>query len=482
MQKVYLLLRDNKQSGPYSLDELVQLGLRPFDLVWVEGRSSGWAYPSEINALKPYVPGAPASVQQESTESMPSTPPTYKPADTVTPSSPKDIPPPKSVFVSLPGKGTQPVTPKKEVTPQKEAPPASDWDRRVEEARQRAQAHAHTYAPVGDKEEDIPSLNTNYARSLDEVEEEYTSWVYKQKAKKKPVFSGRQVAVLAIAVLLLGGGYLVVTSLGGSSKPEEQSLVTLPQAPSTEESGPEAEPANSAVVYEDQAQQEEPVASTTEATKKEVKRPTKPLTTGTVAQRPEEQVQSSAQRPDAHLPAPERTIADEPVEEEVAATTPQQKKKTLADKIDGFIEKIASKGPSKTPKEEVEETPRTGPAPESGERRSTRRGEEGAAVPDRAELARQVDVVANNSDNWMMGVKDLKLTVRNYNTVALKSATVEVAYYSESDELLEKKTVKVSNIPAKGRKTVAAPDQRLADHVELKVLSVSADEEAYAQQ
>jgi hypothetical protein len=72
--------------------------------------------------------------------------------------------------------------------------------------------------------------------------------------------------------------------------------------------------------------------------------------------------------------------------------------------------------------------------------------------------------------------------VRNYNSVPLKSAAIEVAYYSENDELLEKKTVRVSHIPAKGRKTVAAPDQRMADHVELKVLSVAADEEAYAQQ
>lgn len=481
MQKVYLLLRDNKQSGPYSLDELVQLGLRPFDLVWVEGRSSGWAYPSEINTLKPYVPGAPASVQQQSTESMPSTPPTYTPADTVTSSSPKEIPQPKSVFVSLPGKGAQPVTPKKEVTPQKEVPLASDWDRRVEEVRQRAHTHSQSYAPVEDKGDDIPSLNTTYARSLDEVEEEYTSWVYKQKSKKKPVLSGRQVAVLAIAAILLGGGYLVATSLGGSSKPEEQSLVTLPQA-AEEGSGPEAEPANSAEVYEDQAQQEEPGATITEATKNEAKKASRPLTTGAVAQRPEEQAPPLAQRPVAQLPAPERTIADAPAEEEVAAAPPQQKKKTIAEKIDGFIEKIASKGPGKPSKEEVEETPRTGPAPESGERRSTRRGEEGIAAPDRTELARQVDVVANNTDNWMMGIKDLKLTVRNYNPVAIRSATIEVAYYSESDELLEKKTVKVSNIPPKGRKTVAAPDQRMADHVELKVLSVSADEEAYAQQ
>ena len=52
----YLLLRDNKESGPYLLDDLVRLGLKPYDLVWIEGKSAGWRYPSEINELKPYAP------------------------------------------------------------------------------------------------------------------------------------------------------------------------------------------------------------------------------------------------------------------------------------------------------------------------------------------------------------------------------------------------------------------------------------------
>ena len=54
----YLLLRDNKESGPYMLDDLVRLGLKPYDLVWLEGKSAAWRYPSEINELKPYAPVA----------------------------------------------------------------------------------------------------------------------------------------------------------------------------------------------------------------------------------------------------------------------------------------------------------------------------------------------------------------------------------------------------------------------------------------
>ncbi|HSZ85622.1 MAG TPA: hypothetical protein VK787_06305, partial [Puia sp.] len=52
----YLLLRDNKQLGPLTLDELTQLGLKGYDLVWVEGRSAAWRYPSEIEELKSFAP------------------------------------------------------------------------------------------------------------------------------------------------------------------------------------------------------------------------------------------------------------------------------------------------------------------------------------------------------------------------------------------------------------------------------------------
>ena len=52
----YLLLRNNKQSGPFSLQQLLNLGLKPYDLLWVEGKSAAWSYPSEVAELKPYAP------------------------------------------------------------------------------------------------------------------------------------------------------------------------------------------------------------------------------------------------------------------------------------------------------------------------------------------------------------------------------------------------------------------------------------------
>jgi hypothetical protein len=54
--KMYLLLRNNKQSGPHSLDELKSMGLKAYDLVWLEGKSAAWRYPSEIEELSSFAP------------------------------------------------------------------------------------------------------------------------------------------------------------------------------------------------------------------------------------------------------------------------------------------------------------------------------------------------------------------------------------------------------------------------------------------
>jgi len=54
--KMYLLLRNNKQSGPYSFDDLKSMGLKAYDLVWLEGKSAAWRYPSELEELSSFAP------------------------------------------------------------------------------------------------------------------------------------------------------------------------------------------------------------------------------------------------------------------------------------------------------------------------------------------------------------------------------------------------------------------------------------------
>src|ERR1700750_961441 len=54
MDKVYLLLRNNQQTGPFTIGELLQQQLLPTDMLWIEGRSTAWAYLSELE-LQPSI-------------------------------------------------------------------------------------------------------------------------------------------------------------------------------------------------------------------------------------------------------------------------------------------------------------------------------------------------------------------------------------------------------------------------------------------
>jgi hypothetical protein len=59
--KKYLLLQDDVQSGPFSLEEIKSKSLQSTDLVWILGVSNGWTYASEIEELAGMVQDRPGT-------------------------------------------------------------------------------------------------------------------------------------------------------------------------------------------------------------------------------------------------------------------------------------------------------------------------------------------------------------------------------------------------------------------------------------
>jgi len=55
----YLLLRNNKESGPFTMDEVKSMSLKSYDLIWVVGKSAAWRYPGEIPELRSFAPSVP---------------------------------------------------------------------------------------------------------------------------------------------------------------------------------------------------------------------------------------------------------------------------------------------------------------------------------------------------------------------------------------------------------------------------------------
>ncbi len=55
MKRVYVLLRDNRQSGPFTIAELFAQQLNSTDLLWLEGKSIAWTLLSEIELNVPAI-------------------------------------------------------------------------------------------------------------------------------------------------------------------------------------------------------------------------------------------------------------------------------------------------------------------------------------------------------------------------------------------------------------------------------------------
>lgn len=73
----YILLRKNKEHGPFSLEELKTREVLPNDLIWMEGQSVCWMNPGEIKELKDLV----GKVPEKTVAGLPAWPPLQTPAD-----------------------------------------------------------------------------------------------------------------------------------------------------------------------------------------------------------------------------------------------------------------------------------------------------------------------------------------------------------------------------------------------------------------
>jgi hypothetical protein len=453
MQKVYLLLRNNQQTGPHSLEELLQLGLKSFDLIWVEGKSYGWSYPSEVETLKPFVTANSSSEKPEIVPAQQPTPEFILPKTTEPAST-------KKIFVSLPSGNAA-------ASAFRPAHSVQDpIEQKAEALRKKIQSYSHQ-GPAQQEE-----VKTNYTRSLADVEEDYTSWIYRKKTKrKKPVNYKYWMAAGIIGLALAGTWLMAKTVYKEPAAKTQQLLVQNQNRQPLSEPVDETEGALTTVVTTENKLSKQP--GTTAVTRETKKKSTPPA--GTKKAAPLTTSAAEVVKQGALPPIENPPVVTEEKNEPVAAETPKEKKKSLKQILGGLFRK-----------NKKDETVQDEPKPadrNTNERNATRRDEQSSAETVTVDLADQVDIKTNKSaDEWMMGVQGLKLTLYNRSSTALQSAVVEVLYYSEQNNLLDKKTVYFSNVASKKSQTVAAPDHRMADHVEYKVVSAKGTENAYAKQ
>jgi hypothetical protein len=287
MHKVYLLLRNNKQLGPFTLEELLQHQLKPFDLVWLEGKSAGWRYPSEVEAIKPFLSEDQIAIEpekkivHEAFVNKEETPVEEKPVQ-VTAAVPLTGIKSKKVYIRLPTGNMVPS--------QKPAPDlSSQLEAKAEALYQRAQAFASGNKINAPEEE--TDIDTKYSRSLEDIKQEYSAWLYQKKTARKGFSRKHYMAILGLGLggLLIWGGTQWFGS-NGQEPPQEQTMAILPINQPEEEKKLPVKKKTATV----KKSTRKPVA--TASTKKSQTKPVKPLgeETGTTVKETEKKTSENS--------------------------------------------------------------------------------------------------------------------------------------------------------------------------------------------
>jgi len=440
----YLLLRSNKQSGPYSLQQLVSLGLKPYDLVWLEGKSAAWRYPSEVEGLKDHAPATeeqpydrfykkPEEKPQENKINKPAQPQqeTYslpKEEIYVLPVENKTVTTSKKVFVAMPEnhvpkKQSQPVYAKAPAFVEEK--PAVIEEKKVESKPLYTEHETLPKEPVLPKQKEIinaypvslkeePTLNEKYSESLDDIKKRYTETYLSRKKKSK--WTSTHTSVLQVfggAIVFCLIVVLVYKNFAGEDKPQSRTTMIQPDKRSINTVAP-SNTSNLAPPFI-------PEAKTSSANKKQAK------------------------KEDKNIPA-----------ESLVTNSSQQKiDEAIRENEIAAVEKKAVMLPKTAEEKPLETKPKTRPV----------------------NINKLVNVRANNyKQRAFGGVMNLELTVNNDSKFELDKVIVELQYLKPSEQPIKTETIVFSSIEANGSKTLKIPDYLRGIKVSYRVMDIESSQ------
>ncbi len=426
----YILLRSNKESGPHTFADLKNQGLKPNDLIWVEGQSACWLNPGEIRELKPLVvsneiktvqqPVLALPVEDRSAEQSFQTKsvqeiqqdnfyqyqPVEKAIDIVVAPVEK-----KRVFVAMPSNGTMV---HKKVEKLEHIPPPMEEPKYVPKK----------VTVISDFDDEVVT-ETKYAKPLDEIKELYVKNLMQRKKRSfrlKDLPNGVKQAAVFGGLLLCGVliGLLLNKTSGKNSKLSQQV-----QQPSNIKPVSNQETSDLGI---------------------------KNASNGNI------------QDPGNQNPTDAAGILDNN-SQQTQTVVPNLRKKPLADKKNELTD---VNGQSTTLNEE--------PA----ERNAINRNEpvETKETP----IENISSLVSVNSNNYRVaafgGVKDLQLTVKNDSKYILDNVVVELQYLKPSEQTLKTETIQFKSVPPNGTQTIAMPKSNRGIKVVYKITRI--DSKAHA--
>jgi len=438
----YLLLRNNKESGPYSLDGLIELGLKPYDLVWVQGRSAAWRYPSEVEELKPIAPAVEeqpydrffkkpeekkelVSIAQEQRKVVADEPQKQEmhalrqEVPVVKPEYEKYIPK-KSVYVVMPGQKTAAVK-----EPVKETLPPTPVQ------------------PTITVSENPVAAQIKYSQPLDEIKEMYVKTLHnrKQKIARKSFWLQslkKGAALLSLVALGLIAGF-VIKSNGGKQKVVVQQETTSP-----------AQPLKS-----------EPVVNLPEVNK-----------TDTIIAATED-VQALRQPNGGFVnknPAQENKTAQSNSETEKPASDNVKKEQALVPRENKIVNSVAAEG--------VETDPATGERNRKVRSGNSEPGNNNSVPSEKKSfltdnISRMVSVKSNDYKRVAFGgIRDLQLTVTNDSKYILDNVTVELQYIKPNELPLKTETIQFTSVGPNATSTIRVRDTNRGIKVVFRIINI----------
>ncbi|MBN8673633.1 MAG: hypothetical protein J0L56_05840 [Chitinophagales bacterium] len=440
----YLLLRNNKEKGPFSLEELIQHGLKPYDLVWVNGKSAAWRYPGEIAELKEYSPAVEEQPYdrffKKPSEEKKQVPVAVQQKENVVQQS--TYIPRKSVFVTLPGqKQQQPASIKEQ--------PVTGYEKYQPAVKETVMAE--TAAPTILITETPVTAEIKYSQPLDEIKEMYVKTLQDRKQKiAKKTYLNAAMKNAAVALAIVGVGILIGFAMkSNGNKPVTATENIIPQQVAilpADTTGP--------VLQEQPAQEQKDEEIPAEPAYEE---PQPVIQDEMKKQELKEQKQSPLTAPAS---VPEKAITTTPKKEVVQP----EKKFVPADEPSPGVEinartgernkKVRSETTEPTEKEIISE-----PVPK--------------AVLKNNSLSKQVTVSSNDYQKVAFGgIRNLQLTVSNDSKYVLDNVVVELQYLKPSEQPLKTESIQFRSVAPGGTQTIRVPDTNRGIKVTYKITHI----------
>jgi hypothetical protein len=502
----YLLLRNNKESGPYSLNDLVSLGLKPYDLVWANGKSAAWRYPSELPELREFAPPVEeqpfdrffkkpqeevvvgqSAMRQSAVEQSTVRQPAVRqsvaeqsairqsavPVVEETRSTPQTaFTPKKSVFVTMPGQ-KQAAQPAAYKEPAHQQPAYQQYQPKVAETLTEPDYLTKTITIT----ENPVVVETKYSQPLDEIKEMYVKTLQdrKQRIATRAVLIA-SLKKVAVILAIVGSGVVIGFFLKSNGSNNQVAGTQTPVSASQPLQQQSLTPETNTNITD-------PAESTSSQPAESFNQPAGEPT--------REQIQEDIKRIPLVKKETAPAVIDVQEEPEAEKIIPKEKKEVIQPKQKEKEITFGEPSPGVEVNERTGErirktrstTNTTASAPNQEEDKSEANPPTNTSRPKAVmankNLSKLVAVTTNEYQRVAFGgIRNLQLTVTNDSKYVLDNVLVELAYLKPSEQPLRIDMIPFRNISPGGAMTIRIPDTNRGIKISYRIVSILSKESA----